>query len=85
MHPKRNIPSEYVKTSVFTPKENNPLAQRLNATGLDLDDLASSSGVNIRRLKNIINGDETPTVSQLYMLDLAFEIPQGTLKREFGI
>jgi hypothetical protein len=83
MHPKQNRPKEYVKTSQQQPRGGeNPISKRLAGTGLDLDDLAASAGITPKVLKGYFEGQK-PSTSHLYVLDLAFELPQGTLKNEY--
>jgi hypothetical protein len=85
MHPKKNHSSEYVKTSTLLPKDrDNPIATHLNASGLDLDDLAASVGLDSRKVSGYFHGRDLPTEGHLYLFDLAFGLPQGTLKEEYG-
>jgi hypothetical protein len=85
MHPKKNHQSEYIKTVQSLPKGNeNPIATHLNSTGLDLDDLAASAGLDIRKVKAYFHGHDLPPEGHLYLFDLAFGLPQGTLKDEYG-
>ena len=85
MHPKKNHPSEYVKTVSVMPEVGaNPIAAHLNSTGLDVDDLAASVGLDLRTVKGYFHGRNEPTEGHLYLFDLAFGLPQGTLKGEYG-
>jgi hypothetical protein len=86
LHPKNNRPSEYIKRGGAVPTTgDNPISVRLSKTGLDLEDLSVTSGIAYFQLKKIFNGEEFPTENELCLLDLAFQIPQGTLSEEYGL
>jgi hypothetical protein len=80
MHPKTNRQSEYVKTNAPIAKfKNNPVSTILSQTGYNIEDLAAVAGLEYYKTKSIVNGVTLPTKDEMNLLDLAFQIPLGTL------
>jgi len=85
MHPRDNKhPSAYVKTRDERLFEKiSPISRHLEKTGLDVDDLAAAAGFSKIRLIHLLENAEVPASSECYLLDVAFQFPQGTFFLEY--
>lgn len=85
MHPSENNLSEYIKVVPGRHFElDNSLLRRIDASGYDIEDLASITCLSTRRLHQLVEDGDFPDERERDLLESAFLLVPGTLKSEYG-
>jgi len=77
---------DFIKTKIINGNtKQSPLVINLNNTGLDIEGLSAVSCISKSILHKYIETASPPTKSEMFCLDTAFDLPQGTFKLEYDL
>lgn len=65
--------------------KKSPLVVHLNQTGFGIEDLAAITCIPKRTIQGSIHSGHEPEKADLDSYDMAFQLPMGTFKREYGL